>query len=168
MFAAILLAAVTLAQAAQPAAAPGMALQPLETGPCLDSGRPVPRLLQPPTTRGHQVVRIDKVVSTATMMPGQVIGFLYTLEDGSTWLGQRTQQYTSAGAAAQMNQILSSTHMPGENVKAFPPQTIHGVATKYTQFFKVQMVPSALETLRIELEPCVVWPSGRPLPDPQM
>ena len=167
MFAAIVLAAVTLAQA-PPAAAPGAALQPLETGPCLDSGRPVPRLLQPPTVRGNQIVRIDRVVSTATMMPGQVIGFLYVLQDGSTWLGQRTQLYMSAGAAGQMNQILSSTHMPAQNVKEFPPQTIHGVATKYSQFFKVQIVPSALETLRIVLEPCVVWPAGRPLPDPQM
>lgn len=165
MFAAILLAAITLAQAP---AQPGAALEPLGTGPCLDSTRPVPRSLQPPVTRGNQIVRIDRVVSTATMMPGQTIGFLYTLQDGSTWLGQRTQSYMSGAAAGQMNQVLSSTHLPGQNVNGFPPQMIHGVATKYTEFFKVQIVPSALETLRIQLEPCVVWPAGRALPDPQM
>jgi hypothetical protein len=168
MFAAILFAAVTLAQAVQPAASAGSALEPLGAGACLDAPRPVPRVLQPPIARANQVVRIDKVVSTSTMMPGQVIGFLYTLSDGSTWLGQRTQPYMSGAAAGQMNQVLSSTHLPGENVNAFPPQMIHGVATKYSQFFKVQIVPTALETLRIQLEPCVVWPAGRPLPDPQM
>ncbi|HZZ00323.1 MAG TPA: hypothetical protein VFE36_12190 [Candidatus Baltobacteraceae bacterium] len=168
MFAAILLAAVTLAQApaAQPAA--GTALEPLGTGPCLDSTRPVPRVLQSPISHADQIVRIDRVVSSSTMMPGQTIGFLYTLADGSTWLGQRGQEYMSGAAAAQMNQVLSSTHVPGQSVNEFPPQMKHGVATKYTQFFKVQIVPSALETLRIELAPCVVWPAGRPLPDPQM
>lgn len=167
MFAAILLAAVTLAQApAQPAA--GTALEPLGTGPCLDSTRPVPRVLAPPVTRANQIVRIDRVVSTASMMPGETVGFLYTLQDGSTWLGQRSQAYMSGAAAAQMNQVLASTHLPGDNHNQFPPQMVHGVATKYTQFFKVQIVPTALETLRIELEPCVVWPAGRPLPDPQM
>lgn len=169
MFAAIVLAAVTLAQApAQPAAASGSALEPMGTGPCLDSTRPVPRVLQPPVIRGNQIVRIDRVVSTASMMPGETIGFLYTLQDGSTWLGQRTQQYMSGGAAGQMNQVLASTHLPGAKASEFPPQTIHGVATKYTQFFKVQIVPTALESLRIQLEPCVVWPAGRPLPDPNM
>ncbi|HKE37864.1 MAG TPA: hypothetical protein VKB39_10530 [Candidatus Baltobacteraceae bacterium] len=170
MFAAIVLAAVTLAQApaAAPPAAAGAALEPLGNGPCLDSTRPVPRVLQPPITRAGQIVRIDRVVSTATMMPGQTIGFLYTLHDGSTWLGQRDQEYMSGAAASQMNQVLASTHLPGENVHQFPPEMKHGVATKYTQFFKVQIVPSALQTLRIELEPCVVWPAGRPLPDPQM
>jgi len=169
MFAAILIAAVMLAQApaAQPAA-PGSALEPLGTGPCLDSTRPVPRVLQPPVRRANQIVRIDRVVSTASMMPRETIGFLYTLQDGSTWLGQRTQAYMSGAAAGQMNQVLSSTHVPGANVNQFPPQLIHGVATKYAQFFKVQIVPTALETLRIELDPCVVWPAGRPLPDPQM
>lgn len=168
MFAAILLAAITLAQAPAAQPAPGSALEPLETGPCLDSSRPVPRVLQPPVTRANQIVRIDRVVSTASMMPGETIGFLYTLQDGSTWLGQRTQPYMSGAAAGQMNQVLSSTHVPGANVSQFPPQMIHGVATKYSQFFKVQIVATALETLRIELEPCVVWPAGRALPDPQI
>lgn len=102
------------------------------------------------------------------MMPGEVIGFLYTLRDGSTWLGQRTESYMSAAAAEQVNEVLASTHGPGVSATKFPPQTEHGVATKYQQFFKVQIVPAALTTLRIELEPCVVWPAGRPLPDPEM
>lgn len=169
MFAAILLAAVTLAQAPAPAQPPpGSALEPLGAGACLDSTRPVPRVLQPPIVRASQIVKIDRVLSTTTLMPGQTIGFLYTLQDGSTWLGQRSQAYMSGAAASQMNQVLSSTHTPGEKATEFPPQTIHGVATKYTQFFRVKIVPSALETLKIELQPCVVWPAGRPLPDPQM
>jgi hypothetical protein len=166
---AVLLSTVLIAQAQleQPGA-PAGAFEPLGAGACLDSPRPVPRLLQPPAARGNQIVRIDKVVSTASMMPGEVVGFLYTLEDGSTWLGQRTQAYMSAAAAAQSNQVLASTHLPSVNASRFPPQMEHGVATKYQQFFKVQIVPSALTTLEIELEPCVVWPAGRPLPDPQM
>ncbi|MBV8151438.1 MAG: hypothetical protein JOY59_07760 [Candidatus Eremiobacteraeota bacterium] len=113
-------------------------------------------------------MRIDKVVSTASMMPGQVIGFLYTLQDGTTWLGQRTQPYMSAAAAQQINQVLASTHAPSSNLTEFPPERKKGISTKYEQFFKVQVVPSALETLRVQTEPCVVWPAGRPLPDPQM
>jgi hypothetical protein len=159
MFAAFLFSAVIVAQSS---------LEPLGAGACLDSPRPVPKLLQAPKVTGNQIVRIDKVVSTASMMPGQVIGFLYTLQDGSTWLGQRTQAYMSGAAAEQANQVLASTHDPGTNATAFPPEMKKGIATKYQQFFKVQLVPSALETLRVQLEPCVVWPSGRPLPDPQM
>jgi hypothetical protein len=166
---AVLLSIVLIAQAQleQPGV-PAAAFEPLGTGPCLDSPRPVPRLLQPPAQRGNQVVRIDKVVSTASMLPGEIIGFLYTLADGSTWLGQRTQPYMSGAAADQSNQVLASTHLPAANVEKFPPQMAHGVATKYQQFFKVQIVPSALTALRIELEPCVVWPTDRPLPDPTM
>jgi hypothetical protein len=168
MFAA-LLSIVLLAQVQpeQPGA-PAAVFEPLEAGACLDSPRPVPRLLQAPTIRANQIVRIDKVASTASLMPGEVIGFLYTLQDGSTWLGQRTQDYTSAAAAKQINEVLASTHAPGVNVNRFPPQTVHGVATKYQEFFKVEIVAAALTSLRIELKPCVVWPAGRPLPDPQM
>ena len=140
---------------------------PLQTGPCLDS-RPVPAVLQPPIVRSNQIVRIDKVESTATMMPGEIIGYLYTLQDGSTWLGQRGEQYMSGAAASAINNVLSSTHMPGENVSKFPPQMKHGVATKYTQFYKVQIPAAAMQTLRIQLEPCIAWPGDRSLPDPGM
>jgi hypothetical protein len=170
MLAATFLTVVLLAQAGPAPAAmpvnPGLA-QPLETGPCLDS-RPVPAVLQPPLIRGNQIVRIDKLESTATMMPGEVLGYVYTLQDGSTWLGQRDDAYMSGAAASSINAVLASTHMPGENVSKFPPQMKHGVATKYQQFFKVQIPPTAFEALRIQLAPCVAWPSGRPLPDPGM
>jgi hypothetical protein len=174
MLVAIVLSALTLAQAqpvetAMPMSpvAPAMQ-QPLENGPCLDSPRPVPNVLQPPIVRTMQIVRIDRVQSTASLMPGETIGFLYTLSDGSTWLGQRTTPYMSGAGAAAMNQLLSSTHMPDQNVSAFPPEMKHGVATKYAQFFRVQIPPTATATLRIQLAPCVAWPGGRPLPDPSM
>lgn len=160
MLAATFLSALLLAQAS-----PGQ--DPLQTGPCLDS-RPVPAVLQPPVVRPNQIVRIDKVESTATMMPGEIIGFLYTLQDGSTWLGQRDEQFMSGASASQINTVLSSTHMPGENVSKFPPQMKHGVATKYTQFYKVQIPQTAMDTLRITLVPCVAWPGDRTLPDPRM
>jgi hypothetical protein len=142
--------------------------QTLESGTCLDSPRPVPRVLMPPIERSMQVVRIDRVVSTATMLPNETIGYLYTLADGSTWLGQRAQEYMSGAAASQMNQILSIAHMPGQNVSQFPPQMRNGIATKYTQFFRVQIAETSLSTLRMVLLPCVAWPAGRPLPDPAM
>jgi hypothetical protein len=156
---------VTTTAPVQPAAQPQ---PPLDSGACLDAPRPVPRVLQPPIERGMQIVRIDKVESTATMMPAELIGFLYTLEDGTTWLGQRTSDYMSPAAARAINRVLASTHLPGENVTRFPPQTRYGVATRYQQFFKVQIPAAALGPLRIRLEPCVVWPAGRPLPDPSM
>ncbi len=177
MVAAILFSVVLLAQAAPdqgaPAGGPAMAPMapaaggPLEAGACLDS-RPVPAVLQPPVVRTMQIVRIDKVESTATMTPGEVLGFLYTLQDGSTWLGQRDEPYMSGASASQINSVLASTHLPGTNVTKFPPQMKHGVATKYQQFFKVQIPSSALQVLRIELVPCILWPPQRPLPDPSM
>ncbi len=115
-----------------------------------------------------QIVRIDRVESTASLMPGETIGFLYTLADGTTWLGQRMPQYQSGAAAASVNQVLSMTHMPGQNISVFPPQMNHGVATKYEQFFRVQISAGALSTLRIQVVPCVAWPANRPLPDPNM
>jgi hypothetical protein len=158
-----------VAQAPAPAAPPPAASSvPLEEGPCLDSARSVPRVIASPVSRGMQIVRIDQVVSTATMMPGQVIGFLYTTQDGSTWLGERTAQYMSPASATAVNQVLSSTHNPMQNVKAFPPQSHYGVPTKSPQLFRISLPQNAMGPLRIQLSPCVAWPAGRPLPDPMM
>ncbi|MHB8140658.1 MAG: hypothetical protein ACYDA5_03255 [Vulcanimicrobiaceae bacterium] len=136
-------------------------------GPCLDS-RPVPKVLQPPITQPMQIVGIEKVVSTATMTQGEVIGFLYTLADGTTWFGQRAQQYMSAADAGQANQVLASTHLPSDPVTAFPPQTKYGVKTKYQEFFQVRIPAAALAPLQVSLESCVAWPANQPLPDPAM
>jgi len=146
--------------------APIGAQPPLENGPCLDSLRPVPKVLMQPVSRGMQIVRIDQVVSTETMIPAEVIGFLYTLEDGSTWLGQRTSDYQSAADATAINRVLAATHVPGYNVTGFPPTTVYGVPTKHPQLFRVLVPPDAYGPLRIQLVPCVVWPSTRALPDP--
>ena len=154
-----------LAQAPPP---PAAMQQPLEDGPCLDSPRAVPRVIVGPVARGKQIVRIDQVQSTATMMPGEVIGFLYTTQDGTTWLGERTAEYTSPAGAAAINQVLAATHVSSKTITEFPPQTRYGYPTKYQQFFAVRIPPDALSVLRIQIAPCIAWPSGRPLPDPAM
>jgi len=115
-----------------------------------------------------QIVRIDQVVSTATMIPGEIIGFLYTTQDGGTWLGQRSAQYQSAADATAINQVLAATHVAGYTVTGFPPTNVYGVPTKHPQIFRVNVPPDAYRPLRIALVPCVIWPSGRPLPDPSM
>lgn len=138
----------------------------LNNGPCLDSPRSVPQSLQPPAVRATQIVRIDKVVSTTTMTAGETIGFLYTLEDGSTWLGQRTTPYISPAGAQQINQVLASTHMPTSTVTEFPPQTRLGVKTNYLQYFQIKLPAGAADALSVRIDPCVGWPSTRPLPDP--
>ncbi len=148
--------------------APAGATQPLENGPCLDSLRAVPKVVQPPVSRAMQIVRIDEVLSTATLTPGEIIGFLYTTQDGSTWLGQRTSDYQSAADATAINQVLAATHVPGYNVTGFPPTSRYGVPTKQPQLFRVQLPSGAFVPLRIALAACVVWPSERPLPDPTM
>jgi hypothetical protein len=140
----------------------------LNNGPCLDSPRSVPQSLQPPAVHATQIVRIDKIVSTMTMTGGETIGFLYTLEDGSTWLGQRTTQYISPSGASQVNQLLASTHLPSSTVTAFPPQTRLGVKTNYLQYFQIKLPMQALDPLSVRLDPCVAWPSTRPLPDPSL
>lgn len=157
--------ASTVAQAPPPAVA---AQPPLEDGACLDSARAVPQVLQPPLSRAMQIVRIDQVVSTATMMPGAVIGFLYTTQNGTTWLGERSTEYTSPATATAINTVLAATHVATKNITSFPPQSRYGVATKYAQFFPVRIPPDAFGALRISLAPCVIWPPGRALPDPSM
>ncbi len=149
----------------QPAAA---TQPPLQNGFCLDSLRPVPKVVQAPVVRAMQIVRIDLVLSTATMMPGEIIGFLYTTEDGATWLGQRSADYQSAADATAINRVLAATHGPDDNVTGFPPRDVYGVPTKHPQVFRVRVPPDALSALRIAFAPCVAWPSERPLPDPTM
>jgi hypothetical protein len=141
---------------------------PLESGYCLDSARPVPKVLVPPVSHAMQIVRIDQVVSTTTMLAGEIIGFLYTTADGTTWLAQRSGDYISPASATAINQVLASTRLPGENVKEFPPTSRYGVSTKEPRFFKVRVTPDALSGLRFQLVPCVVWPAGRALPDPSI
>ena len=159
-----------IAQVTPPPAMPAVAVpgETLNNGPCMDSPRAVPQVLQPPAVRSMQIVRVDKIVSTATLLQNETIGFLYTLEDQSTWIGQRTPDYMSPANARAMNQVLASTHLPDQAVTAFPPQTKLGVATKYQQYFKVQLPATAYGALKIRLDPCVAWPAGRDLPDPTM
>jgi hypothetical protein len=169
MFIAFLLASIVqIAQAAMPGAPPDASAIVLNTGPCLDSPRSVPQVLQAPAVTARQLVRIDKVVSTATMTENEVIGFLYTQQDGTLWLGQRSAQYMSPAQAAQINQVLASTHMPSETATAFPPQTRLGVKTNFQQFFRVQVPATSLAALQIRIDPCVAWPTGRQLPDPSL
>ncbi|MBV8198191.1 MAG: hypothetical protein JO263_08645 [Candidatus Eremiobacteraeota bacterium] len=153
---------------APPEAPPPMAPPPLESGACLDSARVVPKVLQPPAVRSLQIVRIDEVISTSTMMPNEISGFLYTTADGSTWLGQRSTQYLSPASASAINQVLASTRMPNQNVSEFPPESRYGVPTKYPRFFQVRIAPGAMEALRFRLQPCIAWPPGRALPDPAL
>lgn len=157
---------LTVAQMSAPGPLPPLSQPPLESGGCLDSPRPVPKVLMKPVSRAMQLVRIDEVVSTATMTSDQTIGFLYTTEDGGTWLGQRSEQYMSAANATSINAVLAATHVAGIANNEFPPQSRYGKPTGYPQFFRVQIPPAALSALRIELVPCIVWPSTRPLPDP--
>ncbi len=164
----IAISALIIAQAGNPAATPApTASGYVDTrGPCLDSPRQGPQVIDMPVSRDGEVVRIDKVVSQATFTPNEVIGFLYTRQDGRTYLGTRTDQYTSPASAGEINAVLASTHAPGIAQTAFPPQTRLGVPTKFTQFFAVKIPGDALIALQIRLDPCVIWPAGRPLPDP--
>jgi hypothetical protein len=99
-------------------------------------------------------VKIDKVVSTATMTDGETIGFLYTRQDGTTWLRQRRQSYMSAADSGLINQVLASTHLPASDIYAFPPVRKYGVPV------------TAMDPLHIRLDTCVAWPEGTPLPSP--
>jgi hypothetical protein len=150
------------------APAPQMA-QPLESGVCLDSARAVPQVLKPPVSRSMQIVRIDQVVSIATMTPGEVIGFLYTTQDGTAWLGERTAPYMSSAHATEINRVLAATHVGNTGKHGeFPPQSLYGVPTKSPELFQVRVPADAYAALRIEMVPCVIWPSSRPLPDPSL
>jgi hypothetical protein len=152
-------------EAPAPAVAP-VAADVFNTGQCLDSPGAVPKVLQAPVIRSMQIVRIDRLVSTSTMLPDELLGFVYTVHDGTTWLGKRTESYTSSAAATELNRVLASTHLPNQAISAFPAQS--RVGPKAQQYFRVQIPQAALAALRIRLEPCVVWPDGRQLPDPTL
>lgn len=141
------------------------ALTVLNNGSCLDSTKSVPQGLFG-SEQSSAIVKIDKVVSTGSMTDGEIIGFLYTRKDGTTWLGQRRQNYMSSADSAQINQVLSSTHMPGASNATFPPVKLYGVKTNYTEIFQVQIPATASDPLRIRLDPCVAWPEDTPLPNP--
>lgn len=141
------------------------ALTVLNNGACLDSIKSVPQGLFG-SEQSSAVVKIDKVVSTATMTDGEIIGYLYTRQDGTTWLGQRRQDYMSGADSTQINQVLSSTHMPSATIVTFPPVRKYGVRTNYTEIFQVQIPATALDPLHIRLDSCVAWPAGSPLPSP--
>lgn len=148
---------------AMPPSAPSPAV--LNNGACLDSPKAVPQGLFG-TDRTSAIVRIDKVVSTSTMIGGETVGYLYTRADGTTWLGQRAQQYMSAADSDAINQVLQSTHLPGATITTFPPVRKFGVKTNYTEIFQVKVPSTALEPLQVRLDPCVVWPPSNPLPNP--
>jgi hypothetical protein len=141
------------------------ALTVLNNGACLDSIKSVPQGLFG-SEQSAAVVKIDKVVSTATMTDGQIIGYLYTRQDGTTWLGQRRQEYMSASASNQINQVLASTHLPGASTTSFPPVRRFGVKTNYTEIFQVHIPATSLDPLHIRLDSCVAWPDGSALPSP--
>ncbi|HLI94879.1 MAG TPA: hypothetical protein VKT72_02205 [Candidatus Baltobacteraceae bacterium] len=139
------------------------ALTVLNNGACLDSIKSVPQGLFG-AEQSSAVVKIDKVVSTATMTDGEILGYLYTRQDGTTWLGQRRQPYMSGADSAQINQVLGSTHMPNSTTVSFPPVRKYGVKTNYAEIFQVQIPATAMDPLHIRLDPCVEWPEGTPLP----
>jgi hypothetical protein len=141
------------------------ALTVLNNGACLDSIKSVPEGLFG-TDPSSAIVKIDKMVSTATMTDGEIIGYLYTRQDGTTWLGQRKQEYMSSADSAQINQVLSSTHLPGAAITTFPPVRRYGVKTNYTEIFQVNLPATALDPLHVRLDPCVAWPAGQALPSP--
>jgi hypothetical protein len=95
-----------------------------------------------------------------------VIGYLYTRQDGTTWLGQRRQEFMSAADSQAINAVFSSTHMPTATITQFPPVRKFGVKTNYTEIFQVQIPVTAMDPLHIRLDPCVAWPVGMALPNP--
>lgn len=151
--------------AASPApAAPVSSTVVLNNGACLDSIKSVPQTLFG-TDSGSTIVKIDKMVSTSTYIDGQIIGYLYTRQDGTTWLGQRKEDFMSAAASQAINAVFASTHMPAATITQFPPIRRFGVKTNYTEIFQVQIPGTALEPLHVRLDPCVAWPSGAALPN---
>lgn len=147
------------------APAPAPASVVLNNGACLDSVKSVPQALFG-SDSGSTIVKIDKIVSTASFIDGEVIGYLYTRQDGSTWLGQRKQEFMSAADSQAINTVFSSTHLPTATVTQFPPVRRFGVKTNYTEIFQVQIPATAMDPLHIRLDPCVVWPAGVALPNP--
>ena len=100
------------------------------------------------------------------MIDGETIGYLYTRQDGTQWLGQRKQQYASAADSAAINSLFASIHMPNATITQFPPSRLYGVKTNYTEIFQVHLAQSALDPLHVRLDPCVAWPAGMALPNP--
>lgn len=150
-----------LAQASPPVTA----AQLLTQGPCLDSPKSAPDLLNPPPDdHSARIVKIEKIISTGLLTPGEIIGYLYTREDGTGWLGQRRPAYMSGADSDALNRVLASTHLPSSNVTQFPPARKYGVKTNYPDTFPVSIPAAAWSPLQIQIDSCVAWPAGRPYP----
>lgn len=128
-------------------------------GACMDSFKQVPYNIGWPLDRTTQVVKIEKILATSPMTPGEVVGFLYTRYDGATFAGTRNGRYMSASHWDAMNQLLNSTHAPSVRQTSFS-QRANG-----NEYLQVNIPADAMGPLKIELQPCVAWPAGRPLPD---
>jgi len=137
----------------------------LNNGPCLDSIKSVPQALfgNEPSSA---IVKIDKVISTSSLLDGEIIGYVYTRKDGTQWLGQRKQEFMSAADSEAVNAFFTSIHMPDASVTQFPPVRRYGVKTNYTEIFQVKVPTAGLDELRVRIEPCVAWPDGMDLPAP--
>jgi len=136
----------------------------LNNGPCLDSLASVPQRINGELP-GAAVVKIDKVISTSTMIAGETIGYLYTRQDGTTWLGQRAQPYMSAANSEAINRVLAYSHMPNSTATQFPPVTRYGLKTNLPAILQIQPPTApAMQVMSIQVQPCVAWPAGAPLP----
>ena len=119
--------------------------QPLETGPCLDSPRAVPKVLQAPVSRAMQVVRIDHVLFDRDDDARR--GHRLSLYDARRLDVARPAHHriiSRPADATAINQVLAATHVPGQNVTGFPPQTkLRRGRPNIQQFFRVQIPPDA-------------------------
>ena len=98
----------------------------------------------------------------------EVIGYLYTLQDGTTWLGQRQPDYMSAAGARQINEVLALGHAQDELTTEFPAVKRYGVSTHSRLYFRVTLTQAVLDAAKVQLAGCVAWTPGRPLPDPSL
>ena len=137
----------------------------LNNGPCLDSIKSVPQGLFGGAPSAA-IVKIDKLISTSTMIDGEIIGYVYTRKDGTQWLGQRKQDFMSSADSQALNAFFAAVHLPDATVTQFPPLKRYGVKTNYTEIFRIKVPTAGLDELRVRVDPCVAWPDGMDLPAP--
>ena len=130
-----------------------------ERGFCLDSAKEVPMNVTFPWNYTTDVVRIDKLRSDDVALQLAVVGFVYTRQDRKQYFGARKTKNLPEGAFTFLNRFLESVVPSSIPYKTVDPRSNGGI------LFPVHLDHALLKKFKLHLEPCVEWPSDRPLPD---
>lgn len=136
-------------------------------GRCLDSGKWIPMNLGLPADYTSDVVRTDKLVTTVDNLGGRILGFIYTREDGKTYFGARSNANMTPAMYPVLDEFLKVTAPKGLTQPERDERQLYRNDNGAAQY-RVELNAHLLDSLNLQLEPCLAWPKDVPLPGQPM